>query len=278
MCKRVLIVGLCCLDVVSYLDNFPVEDSDNRVFDSRICLGGNATNSTLVFNQLSSKCNDINCELFAALPNNNKLVDELIEKSGINIGKSVRRVNSECPLSTVIINSKNNGSRTILHYRGNLEEITFEEFYNAFGQEIKDGKLDWIHFEGRNFNQVKKMMEFTKNERLKNRPFISVELEKVRPFPCLEQLIEPSDLIFVSKDFAQFKGWNDMEAAINGIQQEMGESSKIVFCAWGEKGAAVRESFTNKSSINKPPPKLYIQQIFPLLPSIIDTLGLVIVL
>ena len=50
------------------------------------------------------------------------------------------------------------------------------------------------------------MMEFTKNERLKNRPFISVELEKVRPFPCLEQLIEPSDLIFVSKDFAQFKG------------------------------------------------------------------------
>ena len=26
-----------------------------------------------------------------------------------------------------------------------------------------------------------------------------------------------------------------MEAAINGIQQEMGESSKIVFCAWGEK-------------------------------------------
>uniref|UniRef100_A0A915NA71 Uncharacterized protein n=1 Tax=Meloidogyne javanica TaxID=6303 RepID=A0A915NA71_MELJA len=146
MGKRVLIVGLCCLDVVSYLDNFPVEDSDNRVFDSRICLGGNATNSTIVFNQLSSKCNDINCELFAALPNNNKLVDELIEKSGINIGKSVRRVNSECPLSTVIIN-KNNGSRTILHYRGNLEEITFEEFSNAFGQEIRDGKLDWIHFE-----------------------------------------------------------------------------------------------------------------------------------
>jgi len=34
MGKRVLIVGLCCLDVVSYLDNFPVEDSDNRVFDS----------------------------------------------------------------------------------------------------------------------------------------------------------------------------------------------------------------------------------------------------
>uniref|UniRef100_A0A915LBI3 Sodium/calcium exchanger membrane region domain-containing protein n=1 Tax=Meloidogyne javanica TaxID=6303 RepID=A0A915LBI3_MELJA len=64
-----------------------------------------------------------------------------------------------------------------------------------------------------------------------------------------------------------------MEAAINGIQQEMGESSKIVFCAWGEKGAAVRESFTNKSSINIPPPKLYIQQIFPSLPPIIDTLG-----
>ncbi|KAL7075174.1 hypothetical protein ACQ4LE_005618 [Meloidogyne hapla] len=273
MGRKVVIVGLCCLDIVNYVNNFPVEDSDNRVFDSRICLGGNATNSTIVFNQLSSKLKDINCELFAALPINNKLVTELIEKSGINIGKSPRRVNSEFPVSTVIIN-QNNGSRTILHYRGNLEEITFEEFYNVFAQQIRDGKIDWIHFEGRNFTQVHKMMEFVKNNRLKiNCPFISVELEKLRPFPCLEQLIEPADLIFVSKDFAQSKGWNDMESAINGIQQEMGKSSKIVFCAWGEKGAAVRQSFIEKQSSSTIPP-LYIQPIFKSLKlPVIDTLG-----
>lgn len=35
---------------------------------------------------------------------------------------------------------------------------------------------------------------------------ISVELEKIRPYPLLEQLIPLADVIFVSKDFAQNKG------------------------------------------------------------------------
>jgi hypothetical protein len=39
-----------------------------------------------------------------------------------------------------------------------------------------------------------------------SRPRISVELEKLRPFPSLEQLIPLADLIFVSKDFAQSHG------------------------------------------------------------------------
>lgn len=34
ICKRkIVIVGLCCKDIVNYLDGFPEEDSDNRVYE-----------------------------------------------------------------------------------------------------------------------------------------------------------------------------------------------------------------------------------------------------
>lgn len=35
---------------------------------------------------------------------------------------------------------------------------------------------------------------------------ISVELEKIRPYPFLEQLIPLADVVFISKDYAIHKG------------------------------------------------------------------------
>lgn len=31
--KRILLVGLCCLDVCNYVEKYPAEDTDNRVFE-----------------------------------------------------------------------------------------------------------------------------------------------------------------------------------------------------------------------------------------------------
>lgn len=51
------------------------------------------------------------------------------------------------------------------------------------------------------------MMEYVRNERKQAQfPRISVELERVRPFPWLEQLIPFADVIFMSKEFALHKG------------------------------------------------------------------------
>ena len=53
------------------------------------------------------------------------------------------------------------------------------------------------------------MLEYV-YERRKNlnftRPKISIELEKIRPPPWLEQLIPYADVIFMSKDYARSKG------------------------------------------------------------------------
>jgi hypothetical protein len=62
-------------------------------------------------------------------------------------------------------------------------------------------------FFGRNFDETRQMMDWVRRERPHpERPAISAELEKLRPFPALEQLIPLADLLFVSKDFARSKG------------------------------------------------------------------------
>jgi sugar/nucleoside kinase (ribokinase family) len=54
---------------------------------------------------------------------------------------------SDSPLSTIIVN-RENGSRTILHYRGTLAELTAPEFVAVYAADIAGGHLRWIHFEG----------------------------------------------------------------------------------------------------------------------------------
>lgn len=53
------------------------------------------------------------------------------------------------------------------------------------------------------------MLEFVYERRQRlglSRPRISIELEKIRPAPWLEQLIPYADVIFMSKDYARSKG------------------------------------------------------------------------
>lgn len=50
------------------------------------------------------------------------------------------------------------------------------------------------------------MLEYIRKWRGKSIiPHLSIELEKIRAYPALEQLIPLADLIFVSKDFARNK-------------------------------------------------------------------------
>ena len=50
-----LFVGLICVDKVYIVQWYPSEDSDTRCESKRITVGGNATNSALVFRQLLTK-------------------------------------------------------------------------------------------------------------------------------------------------------------------------------------------------------------------------------
>jgi len=70
-------------------------------------------------------------------------VDRCVRRDADVEGRSV-----DVPMSTIIVNRKNNASRTILHYRGNLPELSAEEFIREFGGVIAMEGISWVHFEG----------------------------------------------------------------------------------------------------------------------------------
>ena len=146
------------------------------------------------------------------------------------------------PFSVVIVNTTN-GSRTIIHSRGNLREPTVDEFR----QQIDPSTFSWIHFEGRNCDQILQMMQTindSRNETNNSHLRISIEIEKSRyDDAIIDKLIAMVDVCFVSKDFAKSRGFSDMRTAVNGIFERFAKTTApIMICAWAEHGAAMRLS------------------------------------
>ncbi|KAI6190920.1 PfkB domain-containing protein [Aphelenchoides bicaudatus] len=231
---KILVVGLCCIDIINYIERFPEEDSDTRVFEQRTSLGGNAANTSVILNQLDPN----SYELFASMPDSSILLKSLTQEQKINL-RQIERANAECPVSTVIVNESNNGSRTILHYRGNLPEILSSEFEKEFPSL---DEYSWVHFEGRNFDETLKMVQYCIKKRNPQLTRVSVELEKIRTFNWYEQLISAVDLLFMSKDFAKHIGFNSMEEAVEGMYTKYNLNKTTIICPWAEKGVAAKES------------------------------------
>ncbi|XP_067359747.1 ketohexokinase isoform X4 [Channa argus] len=54
--KKILCVGLVCLDIISVVDKYPEEDTDTRCLSQRWQRGGNASNSCTVLSLLGASC------------------------------------------------------------------------------------------------------------------------------------------------------------------------------------------------------------------------------
>ncbi|XP_026564268.1 ketohexokinase isoform X7 [Pseudonaja textilis] len=54
--KRILCIGLVCLDIISVVDSYPEEDSDTRCLSQRWQRGGNASNTCTVLALLGAPC------------------------------------------------------------------------------------------------------------------------------------------------------------------------------------------------------------------------------
>lgn len=133
-----------------------------------------------------------------------------------------------CPISTVIL-SLSSGSRTILHHNPCLPELTLKDF-----EQLRLGDYSWIHFEGRNLNEVLSMMQCVENYNnmlnysqdssnkevnIHQMPItISVELE--RPRQELLDLLPYVDVAFISKDFAQSRGYDNMSETLKNISDD----------------------------------------------------------
>ncbi|XP_042565718.1 ketohexokinase isoform X5 [Clupea harengus] len=54
--KKILCIGLVCLDIINVVDKYPEEDTDSRCLSQRWQRGGNASNSCTVLSLLGAPC------------------------------------------------------------------------------------------------------------------------------------------------------------------------------------------------------------------------------
>ena len=218
---KVLGIGNAVLDIVLNVPHALHDDEELRASQRNIQVGGNVSNSLYILSQLghtTSLCTTTGGDAEAK-----QLLSGLKERQ-VDVAHVQRFIKGRTPTSYVTLNAEN-GHRAIVHYR-DLPELSFDHFAKI---EIED--YDWLHFEGRNVENLKGMLNIAKTF-LTNQP-ISLEVEK--PREGIEALLAQANLIFFSHHYATAKGFKDGEALLTQIQSEHPTSNLI--CTWGDKGA-----------------------------------------
>uniref|UniRef100_A0AAX7SZL7 Ketohexokinase n=1 Tax=Astatotilapia calliptera TaxID=8154 RepID=A0AAX7SZL7_ASTCA len=232
--KKILCVGLVCLDIINVVNKYPEEDTDSRCLSQRWQRGGNASNSCTVLSLLGAPC-----AFMGSL-------------SAGPVAKTVRRFQGQKPWLNGDIKLEIRERREAFkagdqmeykraHYElqksirvaKNLPDVTAEDFSKVHLHQFK-----WIHWEGRNAEEQVKMIQQVEryNSMLpqQQKITISVEIEKTRQ--PLYQLFPHGDVVFVSKDVARDFGFESAEAALKGLYSRVKQGA-ILICAWAEKGA-----------------------------------------
>ncbi|KAL3075823.1 hypothetical protein niasHT_032026 [Heterodera trifolii] len=233
---KILFVGNCCLDVITYVQGYPEEDSDLRFLDQTLTLGGNATNSAKVAVQLSGPESAL---LFSAIPNGNAFFENLFKHYRINtslcVVRSVEEEDAEngVPMTVCLINELN-GSRTLLSSLGNKRWPNGADLRRHLPS--LDG-FSWFHFETGFTSKIESVVEMVEyihsasNNSSSNaensQKIISIEFEHPLDEPIMNKFVSLGNLFFVSKDFAR-------------AQDKYGAHHSTVICPWGEKGVAVK--------------------------------------
>jgi len=228
---QILVVGVATLDVVNFVDGYPLEDSEVRAADHEQRRGGNAANTAVVLSQLGHRCT-----LAATLvkePDARPIVDDLM-RHRVDGSRLVWLRSGKVPTSYITINRRN-GSRTIVHYR-NLPEYSEEWF-----AQIPLADYDWVHFEGRNVSALEAMLHRVRDER-PGLP-ISLEIEKVRP--GIERLLSLPALVICSRAYAEARGHSEPRPFLRELAQQAPQADLI--CAWGAAGAAARDAEGNEA-------------------------------
>ncbi|XP_019736456.1 ketohexokinase isoform X2 [Hippocampus comes] len=247
--KKILCVGLVCLDIISVVDAFPQEDSDSRCVSQRWQRGGNASNSCTVLSLLGSPCAFMGS--LCAGPVASFILEDF-QRFQVEVHSPHERAACVTPTS-LVISSAATGSRTILHMNSNIPDVTCEDF-----SAVDLSAFKWIHWEGRNADEQLKMMaevaRYNAASPPQHRIVVSVEIEK--PREKLYQLFPHADVVFVSKDVARHLGFHTPQSALQGLRGRL-RAGAVMICPWAEKGAdAVDADGTLLHSDAFPPERL----------------------
>ena len=222
---NILAVGIATIDIINTTERFPQEDDEVRAISQEIRRGGNATNTLVVLSQLGHQCEWIGC---MAEDSSARLIGRDLDSYGIAYSHCEKHASGATPTSYITLN-RQNGSRTIVHYR-NLPELSAASF-----NKLPLEKFDWIHFEARNVEETRHMISRAIN--MEKTVPISIEIEKHRE--NLQALFTDADYYFFSKAFATSGGgkecFSTAEELLRHYRKLIPEA--ILVCTWGEKGA-----------------------------------------
>lgn len=218
---RVLAIGIATVDIILQVNEYPAEDSEVRATAQRIARGGNATNTLTVLSQLGHECSWAG--MLAEDVHADRIRADLAEYR-VDLRHCRRQPQGMNPTSYILV-SRANASRTIVHCR-DLPEYGYEDFAT-----IDLAGFDWLHFEGRNVAQTRRMLE--RARQLAPRLQVSVEIEK--PRPDIETLLPEADHVLFSRAYARTRGWDDASAFLTAMH--LGAPHAELLCSWGERGA-----------------------------------------
>ena len=225
--RRILGVGIATLDIINSVDHYPQEDEEMRASEQRQVRGGNCTNTLVTLSQLGDHCSWAGT---LSDESNAVLIRDELERFHID-QQSVKIISgASLPTSYITLN-RQNGSRTIVHYR-DLPEYDFETF-----AELNLSRYDWLHFEGRNIDELKLMLQHVRALY----PELPISLEVEKPRPGIESLFEYATVLLFSRVYARHHGY---EVGAEFLQ-DMQQAGQKVFCAWGSHGAYARDGQDN---------------------------------
>lgn len=219
--SRILAVGIATLDIINNVEHFPREDEELRALSQQIRRGGNAANSACILAQFGHQVSLL-CTL--ARDTAGERIEKELRQCGVVLDQVVYVDNACTPTSYITLN-RQNGSRTIIHYR-DLPELKAEQF-----QTNQVERYDWFHFEGRNIAETEKMLRRLKRY-ISDQP-ISIEIEK--PREGIERLFAYADILFFSRTYVTQHGYTSVTDFFTDIQSSTGPA--ILICGWGEQGA-----------------------------------------
>ncbi len=223
---KVLAIGIATLDIVNTVDGYPAEDGEVRALEQQRRRGGNATNTLVVLAQLGHHC----CwaGVLADEPDTQAIIDDL-EYHGVSYQYCRRIVGGKAPTSYITLNRRS-GSRTIIHYR-NLPEFGFHDFHA-----IDLAPFDWVHFEGRNIEETRKMLQRCAAQH----PSLPRSLEVEKSRPGIETLFHLANVLLFSKTYATSRGFNNPADFLYSIRRQAPHPTLV--CAWGDQGASAMDT------------------------------------
>lgn len=218
----ILGVGVATLDLINEVASYPVEDEELRALAQRRVRGGNVANSLAILAQLGHRCRWVGT--LADDPAAESILADLA-RHGISTQDVVRIPGGSTPTSYVTL-SRANGSRTIVHYR-DLPELDAEAF-----DRVSLADLAWIHFEGRNPSETRRMIERVRTEA----PHLPISLELEKPREGIDGLLDGPDLLLASRAFALARGFQTAAAFLDDLARRTRADLCVV--TWGAAGAS----------------------------------------